>query len=65
MTDAEMLQPLEQRFVGIASCSTCGICRQVAEMALASIAEHREARAAASNEGAEMDRVAAAARLEC
>lgn len=46
MTDAELVELLEQRMLGIASCSTCSMCRGVAEIALRDIAEHRQAREA-------------------
>ena len=69
MTDRELVELLEQRFLGIASCGTCGICRQVAEMALASIDEHRQAKkreaAPAIDACIELDRIAGGARLEC
>ncbi len=46
ISDRELVELLEQRTLGIAAFGTCGICRQVAELALATIAEHRASREA-------------------
>jgi hypothetical protein len=37
----DFLTDLERRFLGISTCSSCGMCREVAKEALAKIAEYR------------------------